>query len=195
MLDPATASHSLGETLGLGAVPAREICATLDWLGSQQSVIETALAHRHLKDGALALDDVTSTYLEGRHCELARHGYSRDNRADRPQLVIGLLCASDVCPVAVQVFEGNTADPATLAAQIGKLKDRFKLTRVVVVGDCGMITDAHQSGPASGRSRLDHRAAPHDQGPGRRQRAVATLAVRRSRHGRSPARTCHASSW
>jgi hypothetical protein len=141
-LDPATASHSLGETLGLGAVPVREVYAALDWLGSEQSFIENQLARRHLKEGALVLYDVTSTYLEGRHCELARHGYSRDKRPDRPQLVIGLLCASDGCPVAVEVFEGNTADPATLAAQIGKLKDRFRLKRVVMVGDRGMITDA-----------------------------------------------------
>jgi hypothetical protein len=142
MLDPATASHSLGETLGLGAVPVREVYAALDWLGSEQTFIENNLARRHLKEGALVLYDVTSTYLEGRHCELARHGYSRDKRGDRPQLVIGLLCAADGCPVAVEVFQGNTADPATLAAQIGKLKDRFNLKRVVMVGDRGMITTA-----------------------------------------------------
>jgi hypothetical protein len=142
MLDPATASHSLGETLGLGAVPVREVYAALDWLGSEQTFIENGLARRHLKEGALVLYDVTSTYLEGRHCELARHGYSRDKRGDRPQLVIGLLCAADGCPVAVEVFAGNTADPATLAAQIGKLKDRFNLKRVVMVGDRGMITTA-----------------------------------------------------
>jgi hypothetical protein len=142
MLDPATASHSLGETLGLGAVPVREIYAALDWLVFEQTVIENGLARRHLREGTLVLYDVTSTYLEGRHCPLAHHGYSRDNRADRPQLVIGLLCASDGCPVAVEVFAGNTADPATVAAQIGKLKDRFKLKRVVMVGDRGMITDA-----------------------------------------------------
>jgi hypothetical protein len=142
MLDPATASHSLGETLGLGAVPVREIYAALDGLGAEQTVIENGIARRRLKEGALVLYDVTSTYLEGRHCELAHHGYSRDKRGDRPQLVIGLLCASDGCPVAVEVFEGNTADPATVAGQIAKLKDRFKLKRVVVVGDRGMITDA-----------------------------------------------------
>ena len=142
MLDPATASHSLGETLGLGTVRVREIYAALDWLGSEQSFIENGLARRHLKEGTLVLYDVTSTYLEGSHCPLAHHGYSRDKRSDRPQLVIGLLCASDGCPVAVEVFEGNTADPATVASQIAKLKDRFKLKRVVVVGDRGMITDA-----------------------------------------------------
>jgi Transposase DDE domain len=142
MLDTATASHSLGETLGLGSVTAREIYTTLDWLGSEQSFIENQLARRHLKNGALVLYDVTSTYLEGRCCPLARHGYSRDSRGDRPQLVIGLLCAADGCPVAVEVFEGNTADPATVATQITKLKQRFRLRHVVLVGDRGMITSA-----------------------------------------------------
>jgi hypothetical protein len=140
MLDTATASHSLAETLGLGSVTAREVYATLDWLGSEQTFIETQLARRHLKNGALVLYDVTSTYLEGRCCPLARHGYSRDSRGDRPQLVIGLLCAADGCPVAVEVFEGNTADPATVATQIAKLKQRFRLRHVVMVGDRGMIT-------------------------------------------------------
>jgi hypothetical protein len=142
MLDPATAGHSLGEMLGLGRVTARELYATLDWLGSEQSFIETALARRHLNDGALLLYDVTSTYLEGRCCELAGYGYSRDHRRDRPQLVIGLLCAANGCPVAVEVFEGNTADPTTLSAQIDKLKQRFKLQRVVMVGDRGLLTEA-----------------------------------------------------
>jgi hypothetical protein len=142
MLDPATASHSLGEMLGLGKVAAKEVYAALDWLGREQPFIETRLARRHLKEGALLLYDVTSTYLEGRCCELAQHGYSRDHRGDRPQLVIGLMCAADGCPVAVEVFEGNTADPMTLAAQIDKLKQRFKLQRVVMVGDRGLLTSA-----------------------------------------------------
>ena len=145
MLDPATASHSLGEVLGLGRVTAREVYATLDWLGSEQGFIEASLARRHLKNGTLLLYDVTSTYLEGRCCELARYGYSRDHRRDRPQLVIGLLCAADGCPVAVEVFEGNTADPATLAGQIDKLKQRFALHHVVVVGDRGLLTEARIS--------------------------------------------------
>src|SRR5881296_1823735 len=142
MLDPATASHSLGEMLGLGKVAAKEVYAALDWLGREQPFIEAKLARRHLKDGALLLYDVTSTYLEGRCCELAQHGYSRDHRADRPQIVIGLMCAADGCPVAVEVFEGNTADPVTLAAQIDKLKQRFKLQRIVMVGDRGVLTSA-----------------------------------------------------
>lgn len=141
-LDPATASHSLGEVLGLGRVTAREVYAALDWLGSEQSFIETALARRHLTNGALLLYDVTSTYLEGRCCELARYGYSRDHRRDRPQLVIGLLGAANGCPIAIEVFEGNIADPMTLSAQIDKLRQRFNLQRVVMVGDRGMLTDA-----------------------------------------------------
>lgn len=142
MLDTATASYSLGETLGLGSVTAREIYTTLDWLGSEQAFIENSLARRHLSNGMLVLYDVTSTYLEGRCCPLARHGYSRDSRGDRPQLVIGLLCAADGCPVAVEVFEGNTADPATVASQVAKLKQRFRLRHVVLVGDRGMLTAA-----------------------------------------------------
>jgi hypothetical protein len=142
MLDAETASHSLGEVLELGSVSARELYTTLDWLVSEQPTIEATLARRHLRDGALVLYDVTSTYLEGRCCPLARHGYSRDHRGDRPQLVIGLLCAADGCPVAVEVFAGNTADPATLVQQVERLRQRFKLNRVVVVGDRGMITDA-----------------------------------------------------
>jgi hypothetical protein len=139
MLDTATASHSLGEVLDLGGVTARELYATLDWLVSEQAFIE---ARRHLEEGVLVLYDVTSTYLEGRCCPLAQFGYSRDHRRDRPQLVIGLLCALDGRPVAVEVFEGNTGDPTTVPKQIDKLKQRFNLKRVVFVGDRGMITDA-----------------------------------------------------
>src|SRR5437899_4759927 len=142
MLDPTTASHSLGEMLGLGKVAAKEVYAALDWLGREQPFIEARLARRHLKNGALLLYDVTSTYLEGRCCELAQYGYSRDHRGDRPQIVIGLMCAADGCPVAVEVFEGNTADPLTLSAQIDKLKQRFHLQRVVMVGDRGVLTSA-----------------------------------------------------
>jgi transposase len=137
-----TACSSLGRLLGLGAVDETELYRALDWLGARHSAIETALARRHLKDGALVLYDVSSSWLEGRCCELARFGYSRDGKKGKLQIVYGLLCAADGCPVAVEVFEGNTADPVTLSAQIDKLKARFGLSRVVLVGDRGMITSA-----------------------------------------------------
>jgi hypothetical protein len=141
-LSAATAAHSLGALLGLGEVSEDEVYAALDLLGTAQAGIEQVLARRHLKDGALVLYDLTSSYLEGRCCELARYGYSRDGKPDRLQIVIGLLCAADGCPVAVEVFEGDTSDPKTLAAQIDKLKRRFGLKRVVFVGDRGLITSA-----------------------------------------------------
>ena len=137
-----TAASSLGRLLGLGGVDEVELYRALDWLGARQAAIETALAGRHLKDGALVLYDVSSSWLEGRCCELARFGYSRDGKKGKLQIVYGLLCAADGCPVAVEVFEGNTADPMTLATQIDKLKERFGLSRVVLVGDRGMITSA-----------------------------------------------------
>jgi Transposase DDE domain len=137
-----TAGSSLGRLLGLGAVNEVELYRALDWLGARQGAIETALARRHLKEGALVLYDVSSSWLEGQCCELARFGYSRDGKKGKLQIVYGLLCAADGCPVAVEVFEGNTADPMTLSAQIDKLKARFGLSRVVLVGDRGMITSA-----------------------------------------------------
>src|SRR6266436_7339379 len=134
-LNPETAASSLGERLGLGEIGEREIYESLDWLLDQQERIENGLAKRHLVGGTLALYDVSSSYLEGRCCELAKHGphgeplsnHSRDHRPDRPQIVYGLLCNRDGCPVAIEVFEGNTADPTTLSSQVQKLKVRFDL--------------------------------------------------------------------
>jgi Transposase DDE domain len=141
-LSEATAVHSLGAALELGAVDEDELYAALDLLGEAQQKIETALARRHLRDGCLVLYDLTSSYLEGRCCELGRFGYSRDGKRDKLQIVFGLLCAADGCPVAVEVFEGDAGDPSTLAAQVAKLKERFGLSRVLLVGDRGMITEA-----------------------------------------------------
>jgi hypothetical protein len=123
-------------------VAEREVYAALDWLLEQQPRVESALARRHLKNGTLVLYDVSSSYLEGRKCPLAQHGYSRDHRPDRLQIVYGLLCTREGLPVAVEVFDGDTADPTTLAAQIKKLRQRFALERVVLVGDRGMLTSA-----------------------------------------------------
>jgi transposase len=141
-LSPATATSSLGTVLGLGEVDEDELYAALDWLLERQPAIETALARRHLKNGTLVLYDVSSSYMEGRCCPIAQRGYSRDGRRGTLQIVYGLLCAPDGCPVAIQVFEGNTGDPMTLAAQVEKLKQRFALDHVVLVGDRGMITQA-----------------------------------------------------
>ena len=150
MLDPVTAASSLGDVLGLGAVDEDELYAAIDWLGKRQQAIEKALARKHLHDGTLVLYDVSSSYLEGRCCELAKLGYNRDGKKGKLQIVYGLLCAPDGCPVAIEVFEGNTADPRTLGAQIDKIKSRFALKHVVMVGDRGMITQA----------RLDAEIAP-----------------------------------
>ena len=141
-LSLATAASSLAPVLGLGAVDADELYAALDWLVEQQPTIEAALAKHHLADGTLVLYDVSSSWLEGRHCELAQFGHSRDAKSNKLQIVYGLLCAADGCPVAIEVFEGNTADPTTLATQIAKLKERFALRHVVLVGDRGLITQA-----------------------------------------------------
>jgi hypothetical protein len=142
MLDAATASTSLGEVLELGDVDENELYTALDWLGERQEHVEKALARKHLHDGTLVLYDVSSSYVEGRCCELAKRGYNRDGKKGKLQIVYGLLCAPDGCPVAVEVFEGNAADPNTLGAQIDKLKQRFGLKHVVLVGDRGMITQA-----------------------------------------------------
>jgi hypothetical protein len=141
-LDPATAASSLGAELGLGDVDEDELYAALDWLHERQGAIEAALAKRHLKGGTLVLYDVSSSYVEGRCCRLAKRGYNRDGKKGKAQIVYGLLCAADGCPVAIEVFEGNTGDPKTVADQVAKLKKRFALDHVVLVGDRGMITQA-----------------------------------------------------
>lgn len=142
MLDEPTACTSAGKVLGLGPVEASELYQALDWLLVRQPDVEKKLARKHLKGGCLVLYDVSSSYVEGRCCDLARFGYNRDGKKGKMQIVYGLLCAADGCPIAVEVFEGNTSDPKTLATQIEKLKQRFGLDRVVLVGDRGMITDA-----------------------------------------------------
>jgi hypothetical protein len=141
-LDAETASTGLGAALRLGSVTANEIYEALDALGAQQERIEKELARQHLSDATLVLYDLTSTYLEGRCCPLARHGYSRDSRPDKLQIEFGLICSRDGCPIAVEVFAGNTSDPATLKPQVDKLKDRFGFNQMALIGDRGMITRA-----------------------------------------------------
>ena len=141
-LDEDTFSMSLGDELDLGKVESPELYSAMDWLYERQSRIEKKLAKRHLSDGTLVLYDVTSTYFEGKNCSLAKRGYNRDQKKGKLQIVFGLLCNKEGCPIAVEVFEGNTGDPSTLSCQIEKLSKRFGLKRVVLVGDRGMLTSA-----------------------------------------------------
>ncbi len=137
-LGPAGQS-TLAALLDVRNASADDLYAAMDWLAPRQHDIERQLAAAHLKGAPLALYDVSSSYLEGARCELAARGYSRDHRGDRPQIVYGLLCSPDGCPIAVQAFAGNTADPATLADQVHALRKRFGLRRIALVGDRGMI--------------------------------------------------------
>ena len=140
-----TLHSSLGESLSLDSADESELYAAMDWLLARQPRIERELAKRQLQelqDGAMVLYDLTSTYFEGRHCPLAKLGHSRDDKSGTPQIVFGLLTNAAGCPVAVEVFEGNTSDPKTVAKQVDKLRLRFGLHKVILVGDRGMITSA-----------------------------------------------------
>jgi Transposase DDE domain len=141
-LEAETASSSLGSCLGLATVSEDELYRAMDWLLERQGRIEKQLATRHLEQGCLVLYDLTSTYFEGRRCPIAHYGHSRDERGGNLQIVFGLLTDQAGRPVAVEVFEGNTGDPKTVAAQVEKLRARFGLDRVILVGDRGMLTSA-----------------------------------------------------
>lgn len=141
LLAEGTRSSTLGQVLGVEGADENELYAAMDWLVARQGKIEDALATKHLTNGCLVLYDVSSSYLEGKHCPLARFGYSWDHRRDRMQITYGLLCNAEGCPVAVEVFEGNTNDHQTVASQVQKLKSRFGLDHVVLVGDRGMVSE------------------------------------------------------
>jgi hypothetical protein len=165
-LRTATLASTLGELLDLTDCDEEQLYRAMDWLLPRQDQIEQALAKRHLSEGTLALYDLTSTYFEGHCCPLARYGYSRDGQRDKLQITFGLLTNAEGCPVAVQVFEGNTADPATVGSVIAKLRQRFALTRIVLVGDRGMITSARirdDLRPASGLDWITALRAPQIQ--------------------------------
>ncbi|MHB8892043.1 MAG: IS1634 family transposase [Candidatus Limnocylindrales bacterium] len=133
---------TLGAACRVEGADENELYGAMDWLTARQARVERALAARHLGPGSLVLYDLTSVYVEGSHCALARHGHSRDHRPDRPQIEFGLLTDARGCPVAVEAFPGNTADPATLETAVEKLRVRFGLTDIVLVGDRGMLTSA-----------------------------------------------------
>ena len=141
-LRDATAASSLGEVLGLGSCDEDDLYEAMDWLAARQEQIEDALAARHLAGGTLVLYDVSSAAFEGRTCPLGAIGHPKDGVRGRLQIVYGLLTSPGGIPVAIEVFAGNTGDPKTVASQVTKVKDRFALTKVVLVGDRGMLTAA-----------------------------------------------------
>ena len=136
------ATTSLGESLGVEDVDVDEVYGAMDWLVERQEAIEGRLAKRHLEPGGLVLYDLSSTYLEGSHCPLAKRGYSRDGRRGNLQIEFGLMTNGQGDPVSVEVFAGDTGDPATLQQQVCKVRERFGVDEVVWVGDRGMITQA-----------------------------------------------------
>jgi hypothetical protein len=137
-----TAASSLGEILGVGGCDEDDLYEAMDYLQARQEQIQDALAARHLAGGTLVLYDVSSAAFEGRTCPLGAIGHPKDGVRGRLQIVYGLLASPEGIPVAIEVFAGNTGDPATVAAQVTKVKDRFGISRVVLVGDRGMLTAA-----------------------------------------------------
>ena len=137
-----TATSSLGEVLGLGGADEDDLYEAMDWLYVRQEAIEDALAHKHLEDGMLVLYDVSSAAFEGVTCPLGAIGHPKDGVRGRLQIVYGLLTTKEGIPVAIEVFKGNTGDPKTLYSQVKKLKERFKLSHICLVGDRGMLTKA-----------------------------------------------------
>ena len=171
-----TAETSLGHVLGVEDADEDQLYEAMDWLLSRQARIEKEVARRHL-DNTLVLYDVTSSYFEGRTCPLAKRGYNRDGKRGKLQIVIGLLCNREGCPVAIEVFDGNTGDPTTLGPQVKKLRERFGLERIVLVGDRGMLTQARireDLDPVEGLSWITALRAPAI------QRLAAQGAVTRS---------------
>jgi hypothetical protein len=133
---------TLGGDLGVAGASTDEVYAAMDWLLARQDQIEAALAGRHLAQGGMALFDLSSSWVEGSHCELAAFGHSRDGRRGKQQIEYGLLTSSDGCPVAVRVFAGNTGDPKTFTEAVEVVRGKFGITEAVMVGDRGMITSA-----------------------------------------------------
>lgn len=135
-----TCSSSLGEMLGLEGVDEDELYLAMDWLLEKQETIENNLAALHLEEGTLVLYDVSSSYFEGKACPIAKYGYNRDGKKGKLQIVFGLLCNKEGCPISVEVFEGNTSDPTTFTQQIEKVRARFGIKQVIWVGDRGIIS-------------------------------------------------------
>lgn len=139
-LSEETCCSSLGEILKLSGVDEDEFYQAMDWLLEKQVSIENALAAKYLESGALVLYDVSSSYFEGKKCALAQYGYNRDGKRGKLQIVFGLLCNREGCPIAIEVFEGKTSDSKTFTKQIKKLQERFGIKQVIWVGDRGIIS-------------------------------------------------------
>jgi len=154
-LNAETCSSSLGHELGIESVSEKDLYLAMDWLQERQTRIENKLAKKHLSDGSLILYDVSGSYYTGNLCPLAKRGHPRDRKKGFPQILYGLLCNEQGCPVAVEVFEGNRGDPTTLASQVKKILKRFGLKRVILVGDRGMITNARINEDLRGKEGLD----------------------------------------
>ncbi|MFC1835120.1 transposase, partial [Thermodesulfobacteriota bacterium] len=154
-LDAETEVSALGDLLGLESTDENDLCCALDWLLARQPHIEKKLSRKHLSEGSITLYDVTSTYFEGRQCPLASRGHCRDKKKGKLQIVYGVPCNAQGCPVAVEVFPGNTGDPSTLSTQIEKIRNRFGLKHIVLVGDRGMITQARINEELRDREGLD----------------------------------------
>ncbi len=148
LIDPcsklATTQHwhttTLAEELGVGKASENDLYEAMDWLLERKERIEKKLAARHLREGGLVLYDVSSSFYEGRTCPLAQFGHDRDGKKGLPIIVYGVMTNGEGCPVAVEVYPGNTGDPTTVADQVEKLQEQFGLSRVVMVGDRGMLT-------------------------------------------------------
>jgi transposase len=154
-INPETATHSVGVELGIDDLRDRELYEALDWLLSRQNRIEKKLAKRHLHDGTLLLYDLSGSYYTGKVSGLVQYGYSRDQKSGHPQVVYGLLCDAEGCPISIEVFAGNTSDATTLGNQIKKVRSRFDIKRVVMVGDRGMITSKRIDEEMRGVDGLD----------------------------------------
>jgi len=153
--DNETASMSLGDELDISDAKEKEAYAAMDWLLKRQPAIEQQLAEKHLTSGCLVLCDVSASYYTGSHCNLARFGHKKDRKLGVPEIVYGLICDYRGCPVAISVFEGNTSDPKVFSEQMVKVKDRFGLERLIIVGDRGLITQARMTEDLAGIDGLN----------------------------------------
>jgi transposase len=141
-LSSETAFCSLGEELNLSNINEDDFYESMDWLIERQDKIEAKLAKKHLSNGCILLYDTSSSYVEGSKCPLAKRGYNRDKKKGKLQINYGLICDIEGRPIAIEVFEGNTSDPATLSSQIEKVKHKFNISKIIFVADRGVVTQA-----------------------------------------------------